>query len=376
MEAEKISLYYKDASSDKEYHAQLQPQDGGWMVLTQNGKRGGTLASTKKTATPVDYAVAKKAYDKVVKEKLGKGYTEGGASTAYIGGELEARFTGYVPQLLNKMSEDDVESKLADPNWFLQNKHDGHHRLVQRTAEGTNGINRKGLLTGLPQTVLDGLAAISTVDLVLDGELMGDTLALFDVLVFDGKDLRDLTYEQRLPTLEALSIELAAAGKSAQHVYVTKTARTEAQKRAYYAELKQAKGEGAVFKRKDAPYVAGRPNSGGNQLKRVWLHRASFLVASKHPTKRSVSVELYDEAGHPVPLGKCTIPANYDIPNVGAIVDIEYLYAFPGGSIYHSRYKGERDDIPASDCVIGQLHYKTSAPDADDSDADDADCEE
>ncbi len=370
MEEEKVSLYYKDASSDKEYHAQLVKQADGWMVLTRNGRRGGTLASTKKTNAPVAYAVAKKAYDKVVKEKLGKGYTPGGASTAFVGGELEARFTGYVPQLLNKMTEADVEAKLADPAWCVQDKHDGHHRLVQRTAEKTVGINRRGLITGLPQSVLDGLAAIDTVELVLDGELMGDTLALFDVLVYGDRDLRDLPYEERLVVLEALSVQLAAAGKRADFVYVTKTARSEADKRAYYAMLKEAKHEGAVFKRLDAPYVAGRPNSGGNQLKRVWLHRASFIVGAHHPTRRSVQVQLLDVDGKSVELGKCTIPVNYGVPPVGAIVDIEYLYAFPGGSIYHSRYKGERDDILAGDCVMSQLHYKTSTDEEDDVEAD------
>lgn len=45
MQAEKISLFYKDAKSNKEYHAQLEQKEPGWVVLFQYGPRGGTLTS-------------------------------------------------------------------------------------------------------------------------------------------------------------------------------------------------------------------------------------------------------------------------------------------------------------------------------------------
>ena len=55
MQDESISLSYKDARSDKVYHAQLRAAGDGFTVDFQYGRRGGTLAAGTKTAEPVDY---------------------------------------------------------------------------------------------------------------------------------------------------------------------------------------------------------------------------------------------------------------------------------------------------------------------------------
>jgi bifunctional non-homologous end joining protein LigD len=60
-----------------------------------------------------------------------------------------------------------------------------------------------------------------------------------------------------------------------------------------------------------------------------------------------------------------TIPPNQAIPAVGAIVEIRYLYAFRGGSVYQPVYIGERDDIDASACVADQLKFKREESDDD-----------
>jgi bifunctional non-homologous end joining protein LigD len=364
MNEERTSLYYKDAGSDKEYHVQLVAQDGGFMVTYQNGRRGGALAQGRKTAAPVAYDVAKKAYDKIVKEKLSKGYTRSEAGAVFSGGELEARFTGIVPQLLNPVEEAAVEVLFTDPVWVLQEKHDGHRRLVQRTEQQTVGINRKGMATGLPREVAEAVASFSACPLVLDGELVGSVLAVFDVLEHGHRNLRGLPYGERLAVLEALGGELAA-GQGSGGIFITKTARDEASKRTLYAALKAGGLEGGVFKRLDAAYVAGRPHSGGNQLKCKFTHTASFIVTSAHATRRSVALGLLDESGGPYAAGNCTIPSNYAIPPAGAIVEVEYLYAFPGGSVFQPQYKGLRDDVDAAECRTAQLHFKAVATDED-----------
>lgn len=370
MQEEKISLFYKDARSDKEYHAQLQAKDGGYVVNFQYGKRGGTLTEGSKTASgPVDYARAKKAYDAVVKEKLGKGYTPADTATAYVGTSLEERFTGIVPQLLNPVDETGLQALLADPAWVLQEKHDGHRRMLRHDGTERFSINRKGLAVGMPDEVAKGFEALASLaPLTLDGEMMGTVYAIFDVLELSGEDLRPLPYEVRLAKLDALEKVLRDAGVP-DTFYVTHTARTEEEKRLFYATLKATKAEGAVGKRLDAAYVAGRPNSGGNQVKRKFVQSATVLVTKPHATKRSVSVEVYDEAGHPVALGNVTIPPNYDVPQAGALVEVEYLYAYPGGSLYQPQYKGVRDDLEPSAASVGQLHYKRGTDDEDEGDA-------
>jgi hypothetical protein len=46
-------------------------------------------------------------------------------------------------------------------------------------------------------------------------------------------------------------------------------------------------------------------------------------------------------------------------PQMGTVVEVRYLYAFPeSGSIYQPVYLGPRDDIPAEDCTVDQLKFK------------------
>ncbi len=47
------------------------------MVNFAYGRRGATLSTGTKTSTPVDYQTAKHTYDKLVREKMAKGYTAG-----------------------------------------------------------------------------------------------------------------------------------------------------------------------------------------------------------------------------------------------------------------------------------------------------------
>src|SRR5437867_12102728 len=129
MKAERISLYYKEGSSDKEYHASLEPKDDGFVVNFAYGRRGSTLQTGSKTPSPVDYDKAKKTYDKLVSEKMAKGYTPGESGTPYQQTTKEERATGLYPQLLNAIDDAQAEKLIADPAWCMQEKYDGKRIL-------------------------------------------------------------------------------------------------------------------------------------------------------------------------------------------------------------------------------------------------------
>lgn len=359
MQAEKASLYFKDNRSDKVYHIQLVPQGAGWMIFYQNGKRGGTLTNECKTPEPIDYATAKKAFDKVVNEKLKKGYSPGEEGTAFVGTVQEERVSGISPQLLNPVKPGQVDAVTNDDDWVAQEKHDGHRRLVRAEGDTVEGINRKGLITGLPVPVFDDIAALGAKlshGFAVDGELVGDDLVVFDVLTFNGESVQDKPYSERLELLAQIEQKLKQAGCT--NVQVVQTARTSEEKRALRARLKEAKKEGIVFKRLDAVYEAGRPNSGGPQLKDKFTYMASVRIKAAHATKRSVAMEVLSANGEWIGVGNCTVPSGKDIPKKGDILEVQYLYAFEGGSLFQPQFKFVRDDIEESACVQSQLVYK------------------
>jgi hypothetical protein len=63
------------------------------------------------------------------------------------------------------------------------------------------------------------------------------------------------------------------------------------------------------------------------------------------------------------PIGKVTIPPNWDVPAVGTVIEVKYLYVVgQGGSLYQPIYLGPRDDVDPSECTFAaqQLKYKAA----------------
>jgi len=89
---------------------------------------------------------------------------------------------------------------------------------------------------------------------------------------------------------------------------------------------------------------------------------ASAIVAKANSGKRSVAISV-SEGKRRVAIGNVTIPPNAAIPAAGSVIELRYLYAYLGGSLYQPVYLGQRDDVDASACTIGQLKYKSSEVD-------------
>ena len=84
-------------------------------------------------------------------------------------------------------------------------------------------------------------------------------------------------------------------------------------------------------------------------------------VVSKVNAQRSVALEL-DGIG----VGNVTISPNFDVPKQGDVVEVRYLYAYRGGSLYQPTFLGVRSDIDACECKMSQLKYKNEGGDSDD----------
>lgn len=240
------------ASRTRSPRAGVVERDPGWVLVLQFGRRGSALQSGTKTAQPVTLGKTSALCQKLVQEKLAKGYSPAEGGTPFQDTDKAGRITGVLPQLLNTLAEEDIEACLRD-----------------------------------------------------------------------------------------------------------------AEKRALLAELRAHGQEGIVFKRASAPYVYGRPTSGGNQLKFKFVESATLLVGAVNGSRRSVELHGLDAAGHPVALGSVTIPAHFDVPTPGAIVEVRYryLYAYPGGSLFQPVYLGKRSDQPREARTTAQIKPKTAHKD-------------
>ena len=355
-EPKRVSLFYREGSSDKEYHAHIEPKGDGFVVNFAYGRRGSTLQTgTKTSSNPVDYDAALAVLDKLVKEKKAKGYSEALNGSPYQHSDKAGQKTNLLPQLLNANDEHQVIQLIEDPAWCMQEKMDGKRVLLRKENGTIEGINRKGLVIGLPQSIITSVEAIPG-DFVFDGECIGEVLHVFDLLFVNGKDIRTKPYRNRYVDL----FNVMAKGLP-KHIHILPSYADSLDKAKWLKLYKDRKAEGVVFKQWGAPYTAGRPNSGGTQLKHKFYATLSAVVGYVN-RQRSVSLRLLNQDGWQS-VGNVTIPANQRIPKVGAVVEVRYLYAYKDGCMFQPVYQGERKDIGQEECVMSQLKYKADGED-------------
>jgi bifunctional non-homologous end joining protein LigD len=204
----------------------------------------------------------------------------------------------------------------------MQEKKDGVRCMIRHANGKTEGSNRKGLIVSLPQTIEKAFEQLDT-DCVLDGERIGDTFYAFDLLEQEGVDLRPESAQERHNSLYNLIGE-----REIPYLVFVERYDNNAIKAHAFKEFQKTRSEGVVFKERYSAYVPGRPASGGKQLKYKFYATATLRVI-KINDKRSVGLGVYAGPGAvPSPVGNVTIPANHQIPKVGDLVEVRYLYAY------------------------------------------------
>ena len=354
----KASLYFQEGSSDKEYHTEIIAAENGHIVNFRYGRRGGTLTGGTKTSVPVDFAEARQIFDKLVKAKTAKGYTEATSGTAYQHAVSDAS-NDFAPQLLNPVSILSAMNLINDALWAAQEKMDGERRAAHADAHQVFGANRTGKIVPLPAPIALELQRIAQRNgsIRVDGELIGDRLHVFDLHILHGQPIHDAPWINRIKYAEN-----ALAG--CKYLRPVPVALDTRDKLALYTQVLAAHGEGVVFKRISSKVTAGRPASGGDWLKFKFTTSASCYVIAVN-AKRSVQLGLLTRTAPPDTgvdrmqfVGNVTIPPNHELPVTGDIIEVEYLYAFKGGCLFQPVYRGKRTDLEREACVIDQLKYK------------------
>ena len=122
--------------------------------------------------------------------------------------------------------------------------------MVRKTGDEIIGINRRGLVVGLPDTIHQAASQLPG-DFLVDGEAVGDVLHVFDLLEANGEDLRNHRYIERHSRLIQL------VGTSLASLQWVSTAIEPGDKYEAYHDLLSEEREGAVFKDINAPYSPG-----------------------------------------------------------------------------------------------------------------------
>jgi bifunctional non-homologous end joining protein LigD len=368
MQTEKVSLYYQQGGSDKVYHLQLETTNGTWSVYAQWGRRGSALQSDTKLSNAT-YEDAKRAYDRVFREKTGKGYqiaeaTADGAAIS-VGLPSTKELSGHVPELLTPLEEPEALKLIDDSSWWFQKKFDGRRLAVQKANGKYAGINKLGQIVPVDAQLAKFLDRVEARSFLVDGEITGSRFFVWDLLAVNDTDLRTQPYEVRFVRLTEHFLNVGGP------VSVVRTAMTSKSKRAFVQLMHNTNAEGFVCKNRNAPYAGGRA---GQHYKCKFVSTASFIVGPKPDKKaadghRSIAVYLLD--GHQERfMGTVGVPERYPLPKDGEIVEIRYLYCHPGpdGKLIQAKYFGQvRNDIERTECSVSQLKLKAEEAATDES---------
>lgn len=352
-----ISLYYKEGTSDKEYHlAVLGNDESGWQVQYRYGRRGSALKTAFKNKVPTDYVTAKSLYTDMLKKQLAQGYTPGEDGVPYSGTDKAGELSGLHPQLLNFIDEEMSKTLLNADSWIMQEKKDGVRCMIRKQGKVITASNKKGIVMGIPVTVEEAIkAACGEANAIMDGELVGEVFWIFDLLAVGVHALQDRDYRSRLNMIDEWFSD-----NYGPNFKLVPTAIGTASKKALYKKLKSEKAEGVVFSDATAPYKPGRPNSGGTRVKDKFFTSATVRV-KKMNLKNSFRMEMLSK-GDWVEVGDCTYFETKDVPKPGEFVEVRYLYMKKeGGSLYGPPVLlSIRKDVDEDDCLISQVKYKQS----------------
>jgi bifunctional non-homologous end joining protein LigD len=296
-------------------------------------------------------------YEKTLQEKLRKGYKPGAdaapmapnSDPAWIKRKAEQEDgccvsvgadsrDDFKPMLLNSIT--DPEPYLKSKEWVMQEKADGVRAIIHITginAKTVRAYSRVGLPVLVSVECAERIASMFQC-CIIDAEVIGEAVVVFDLLSHCGTDLRGYSCADRL---RALATKFPIGKARTGIVRMIHTAYTEKEKREMLKALHSDGAEGAVFKQAAANYTAGRPNSGGPALKLKFKASCSVrVIAIGTKGKASVDVALADgrQVASVSTIGR-------PVPPVGAVVEVEYLYAFRDGGLVQPVYKSIRTDV-------------------------------
>jgi bifunctional non-homologous end joining protein LigD len=365
MQTERAELYFQQGSSDKVYHLQLENVQDQWSVQAQWGRRGSALQSDVKVSG-TSYEEAKRVYDRILREKTGKGYQIAHASASgngaiAVGLPATKEHSGHTPELLTPIEEPEALLLAQDAAWWFQQKFDGRRLAVQKIDGKYSGINKLGHLIPIDSRLTESLDRVKAQGFLADGEITDSRFYIWDLLSVNDTDLRIQRYEIRY-------VHLTQHFRGVSDVLrVCETAMATKAKRDFVKKMHSANAEGFVCKNRNAVYAGGRA---GQHFKCKFVVTASFIVGPKPEKKaneghRSIAVYLLDDNRQRC-MGAVGVPDRYRLPKEGEIVEVQYLYCHPGpdGKLIQAKYFGKvRDDIEIAECSVSQLKVKANDSD-------------
>lgn len=248
--------------------------------------------------------------------------------------------------------EGDPGRYLADNEWALEQKMNGSRLVVDGTMGRLRFFNKEGSSTNGPRAALKELEILTSINAVLDGEVVGKEFWVFDMPACGTLVTPASPWDDRRAALEALFNPKIWKPRFTR---LLPAATTTARKRALRKKVWAAGHEGVMLKRRDAPYRMGERTS--DWLKDKNVRTVDCIVQSFGTEKHNMQLTVYRD-GELVEIGECSrYEGQAPQAKIGDVIEVAFLDAGSPESprLCQPHAKRLRADKSAASCLLDQL---------------------
>lgn len=270
------------------------------------------------------------------------------------------------PMLASVQDAGTIGDAMNSPSWYAQFKYDGDRVVIEVTNGEIRVLNRAGQakVKNVSTAHLEPFTALHSGRWVFDGEVVGRTLVLFDmVAATDGRLTWIPEYSpfiDRYQVLETLSgilgIPAADSGTAESNapVVLAPVAVLLEEKDKFLSAAIADKREGIILRNYQGTYDSGRRSV--NVIKHKLIKDADVVVTSLHATKQSATLAVHDASGQLIEVGAASTIGKGEV-TVGGVWVVTYLYVMDPAHprLFQPRLVSSRTDKTAAECTIDQF---------------------
>ncbi|MET3172934.1 UNVERIFIED_ORG: putative DNA-binding WGR domain protein [Arthrobacter sp. UYCu721] len=268
------------------------------------------------------------------------------------------------PMLASVQSAEIISTAINDPSWVAQYKYDGDRVVVEITHGEIRVLNRQGeeKSKNVGTAHLLPFSALHAGRWVFDGEIVGRTLVLFDLIAASDAhatwvqehDAFSRRYCALTEIANVLSIPAVAVAPHDAPVVLAPVATGNAAKDHFLATAISEQREGIILRHEDGPYDLGRRST--FLVKHKLIKDADVIVTSLHGMKQSASLAVHDVNGKLIEIGSASTIGKGAVA-VGDVWVVTFLYVTDPQHprLFQPRLVSRRHDKLTTDCTIDQF---------------------
>ena len=257
-----------------------------------------------------------------------------------------------------------IDQSMTDPRWVAQYKYDGDRVIVEVTHGEIRVLNRQGeqKTKNVGTAQLHPFSALHAGRWVFDGEVVGRTLVLFDLIAAsDAKTTWIRGSEGFTERYRALSLITAVLGippvdtaSNTAPVVLAPVATSIDDKAQFLANAHADQREGIILRHTGAEYQFGRRSM--DLLKHKLIKDADVIVTALHETKQSATLSVYNRAGTLIEVGQASTIGKGDV-EISDVWVVTFLYVTnpEHPRLFQPRLVNKRSDKVAAECLFDQF---------------------